>query len=50
MKVFKGVDASGKMMTEPAKRPITIRDITRHTAGFAQEHPELGPMVQRLML
>ena len=46
MKVFKGVDASGKILTEPAKRPITIRDITRHTAGFAnQDHPELGPMV-----
>jgi len=35
MKVYKGMDASGKMILEPAKRPITIRDITRHTAGFA---------------
>jgi CubicO group peptidase (beta-lactamase class C family) len=35
MKVYKGVDASGKLILEPAKRPITIRDITRHTAGFA---------------
>lgn len=34
MKVYKGVDASGKPILEPAKRPITIRDITRHTAGF----------------
>jgi len=24
MKVFKGVDASGKILTEPAKRPITF--------------------------
>lgn len=48
MKVFKGVDASGKLMTEPARRPITIRDITRHTAGFArEEHPELGPLVKK---
>jgi CubicO group peptidase (beta-lactamase class C family) len=35
MKVYKGVDASGNLILEPAKRPITIRDITRHTAGFA---------------
>src|SRR5688500_4108587 len=32
MKVFTGVDATGKILTEPAKRPITIRDVTRHTA------------------
>jgi CubicO group peptidase (beta-lactamase class C family) len=37
MKVFKGVDANGNMILEPAKRPITVRDITRHTAGFATE-------------
>ena len=35
MKVFTGVDGEGKPKLEPAKRPITIRDITRHTAGFA---------------
>jgi len=35
MKVYKGVDASGNLILEPAKRPITIRDLTRHTAGFA---------------
>jgi CubicO group peptidase (beta-lactamase class C family) len=47
MKVFTGVDASGKMKLEPAKRPITIRDLTRHTAGFADEgHPQLGAMVR----
>lgn len=48
MKVFKGVDASGKMIVEPAKRPITIRDITRHTAGFANnpEMPGLGPLMK----
>ena len=34
MKVFKGVDAKGNPVLEPARRPITIRDITRHTAGF----------------
>ncbi len=35
MKVFRGVDSKGKLILEPLKRPITIRDITRHTAGFA---------------
>jgi len=35
MKVYKGVDASGNLILEPVKRPITIRDLTRHTAGFA---------------
>lgn len=34
MQVYTGVDAQGKMTTEPARSPITIRDITRHTAGF----------------
>jgi CubicO group peptidase (beta-lactamase class C family) len=47
MKVFAGVDRSGKPILEPVKRPITIRDLTRHTAGFArEEHPELGAMVK----
>lgn len=46
MKVFNGTDANGKILLEPAKRPITIRDLTRHTAGFARaEHPELGKQV-----
>jgi CubicO group peptidase (beta-lactamase class C family) len=46
MKVLTRVDASGKLITEPAKRPITIRDITRHTAGFVNnENVEgLGPL------
>jgi CubicO group peptidase (beta-lactamase class C family) len=47
MKVFKGVDAKGAPILEPAKRPITIRDITRHTAGFAAADTSvLGKMVQ----
>jgi CubicO group peptidase (beta-lactamase class C family) len=29
-----------------ANRPITIRDLTRHTAGFASaQHPQLGKLV-----
>ena len=34
MMVYTGVDANGKILTEPLDRPVTIRDVTRHTAGF----------------
>ncbi len=34
MTVYTGVDTEGKVTTEPLDREITIRDITRHTAGF----------------
>jgi CubicO group peptidase (beta-lactamase class C family) len=34
MQVYQGVDAKGKMILKALDRPITIRDITRHTAGF----------------
>ena len=48
MKVFNGVDEKGNPILEPAKRPITIRDITRHTAGFAgADVPALGDMVRK---
>jgi CubicO group peptidase (beta-lactamase class C family) len=48
MKVFEGVDATGKPILVPAKRPITIRDITRHTAGFAGSgNSVLGEMVRK---
>lgn len=48
MKVFTGVDSSGNVLTEPAKRPITIRDLTRHTAGFAgTEIPALANLVRK---
>ncbi len=36
MKVYVGEDANGKPILEDSKRPITIRDITRHTAGFGR--------------
>jgi CubicO group peptidase (beta-lactamase class C family) len=50
MKVYKGVDASGNLILEPAKRPITIRDLTRHTSGFAvgTDLPGLKELVQRV--
>jgi CubicO group peptidase (beta-lactamase class C family) len=48
MKVFTGVDSSGNVLLEPAKRPITIRDITRHTAGFAgMDIPALAALVRK---
>jgi CubicO group peptidase (beta-lactamase class C family) len=48
MKVFQGVDANGNPILVPAKRPITIRDITRHTAGFAGGgNSVLGEMVRK---
>jgi CubicO group peptidase (beta-lactamase class C family) len=34
MKVYVGEDANGNPILEDANRAITIRDITRHTAGF----------------
>jgi CubicO group peptidase (beta-lactamase class C family) len=48
MKVYKGVDANGNLVLEPAKRLITIRDITRHTAGFAgTDIPALAELVKK---
>ena len=35
MRVYAGKDAAGQPRTVPAERPITVRDILRHTAGFA---------------
>lgn len=52
MKVYTGVDANGTMKTEATNRPISIRDITRHTAGFANntEIPGLGAALTSLNL
>ena len=48
VKVYKGVDAKGKVILEAPKRPITVRDITRHTAGFASggDTTKLGQLVR----
>jgi CubicO group peptidase (beta-lactamase class C family) len=35
VRVFGGLDAQGQMILEKAKRPITVQDLFRHTAGFA---------------
>jgi len=41
-KVYAGTDPSGEAKFVPADRPITIADITRHTAGFATNPGEPG--------
>ncbi len=35
LKVFKGIGPDGKTITEPAKRPATMRELMSHQAGFA---------------
>jgi len=35
MRVFAGLDEGGSPRYEPASRPIMIRDLMRHTAGFS---------------
>jgi CubicO group peptidase (beta-lactamase class C family) len=43
LRVCTGVDASGEMITEPASRPPTIREVMSHMAGFGyglfDQHP-----------
>jgi len=46
VRVYAGSDSSGAPRLVPLERPITIRDITRHTAGFAASagEPGVGPL------
>lgn len=37
LKVYEGVNANREPILVKPNRPVTIRDITRHTAGFASE-------------
>lgn len=49
MQVFAGMDSlTGEIKLEPLARQITIRDITRHTAGFATNpnQPGLGDLLK----
>lgn len=48
--VYVGTDESGALILEAPKRPITIRDITRHTAGFAsnQNQEGVGPLLAEM--
>lgn len=48
VKVFAGFDEKGNIKLEAPHRAITIRDITRHTAGFLNAgHKELGEMFRQ---
>lgn len=42
MEVYTGMDPKGNITTEPLDRPVTIRDVTRHTAGFPNRPDILG--------
>ena len=44
LKVYAGTDAQGNALYEAPRRPVTIRDLTRHTAGFWGEadHSPVG--------
>ncbi|MEO8621672.1 MAG: serine hydrolase domain-containing protein, partial [bacterium] len=48
MRVYAGEDASGTPNLVAPHRPITIRDLTRHTAGFATggDNPGVGPLLR----
>jgi CubicO group peptidase (beta-lactamase class C family) len=48
MQVYAGEDASGAPILEPPRRPMTVRDLTRHTAGFATgaDLPGVGPLLR----
>ena len=50
VKVYAGADANGSPILQTPARPITIRDLTRHTAGFATgaDNPGVGPNGQPL--
>ena len=47
--VLEGFDASGEPRLRPAKRPITLRHLITHTAGFTYEiwNPEMGRYMER---
>jgi CubicO group peptidase (beta-lactamase class C family) len=44
LRVYAGIDTHGEVVYEPLRRPVTIRDITRHTAGFyaGTDHMPVG--------
>jgi CubicO group peptidase (beta-lactamase class C family) len=44
LKVWKGVDAQGKPILEPIKRPPTMRELMSHTAGFGYGLSDQDPV------
>lgn len=48
MQVYAGTDSSGTPILDKPRREMTIRDLTRHTAGFANGagDPGVGPLLK----
>ncbi|HEU4390536.1 MAG TPA: serine hydrolase domain-containing protein [Blastocatellia bacterium] len=44
LKVWKGQDAEGKPVVEPARRPPTMRELMSHTAGFGYGLSDTNPV------
>ena len=46
LRVYAGIDAAGAPKLEAPHRAMTVRDLTRHTAGFAtgNDNPGVGPL------
>ncbi|HEX8059766.1 MAG TPA: serine hydrolase domain-containing protein [Cyclobacteriaceae bacterium] len=49
VKVYEGANPKGKLILVDPDRPITVRDITRHTAGFASggDTTKLGEIMRK---
>jgi len=48
-KVFTGYDEHGNMILKEPHRPVTIRDITRHTSGFVPNAPDTTTQFGKLI-
>src|SRR5450631_241413 len=48
MRVYAGIDQRGEVIYDPVHRQVTLRDITRHTAGFynGEGHTPLAEIVR----
>lgn len=48
LQVFEGMDTDGEPILVEPKRPMTIRDLTRHTSGFVNDtnHPYVGNLLE----
>ncbi|HEU4994073.1 MAG TPA: serine hydrolase domain-containing protein [Gemmatimonadaceae bacterium] len=49
VRVYAGTDASGAPLLVAPHRAMTVRDLTRHTAGFATspDNPGVGPLLRQ---
>ena len=50
VKVFDGVDAAGAPVLVASRRPMTIRDLTRHTSGLTYGGSSENPAIRALAL